>query len=147
MPGDIKPYLYDIELRTFIGDYDRVKYPNREFTYDGKVKISFKCTKPTKTIVLHSKNLNISTASLLLGKYAKWTGESSGIESLQKVDLDANIELDLVRDFIRISLKDKTQMLEEGAFYALSIDFVGVILEQPYGLYRSSYTEKSGRVK
>ena len=147
LPGDLKPILYDVELQTFIGDYNKTKYPDREFTFDGKVKLTFKCLNSTTKIVLHGKNMTIDRNSLSLGKYADWSGDSKPIESLKKIDIDPNIEFDVVRDFVQISLKDKQQPLEQDVYYSLVINYKGLILEQPYGLYRSSYTDNNGQVR
>ena len=114
MPKDLKPEKYELEIQPFIGE-------NEPFTFNGKVKIYFKCLNETNKVVLHSKDLNITSTKLLY-------------ISIREVSIDA--ETDFLTLFTANSLKKDQN-------YELEIEFSGFILKTLYGFYRSSYFNKN----
>ncbi len=120
LPLNIKPVLYDVQLKPYIGPVEI--YGNKSFTTEGRVVIHFSCEIPTNKIYIHAKELDIDINSLRINE----TG--LGIESF---------DLDTRRDFAIIGLNS---VCETGHYYALSLKFTGVLTDS-FGLYRSAYKD------
>ena len=104
---------------------DNITYGTKAFTFNGKVTIHFTCLEETDKIVLHSKDLTITSTSLLPN-----SNDSS---------LEENFEIDSKTDFLTLHTNGKLKKKEN---YAVVIHFSGIILDKLYGFYRSSYTNK-----
>lgn len=130
LPLDLTPHYYEIRLKSFL-DSDESLYPNRSFSYDGAVNISFTCERSTNKVVLHSKNLEIH-------------GESIQIFSDSDRDLTASQDWqrDEDRDFLMINL-NKECIRDHN--YTLHISFRGKILDALEGYYKSSYLDSDGK--
>ena len=122
LPRNFEPIKYDLEIKTYIG----FEYEDN-FRFDGIVTMHLKCLTPTNKIVFHSKNLQIN-------------------DSILKSDEDANVKIartsiaDIETDFVIIYLKDNCK---EGAIYKLMVTFNGIIANELFGFYKSSYTDSN----
>ena len=123
MPKNIDPFLYELQIRPFIGETKL--YGNESFTFRGQVSISFTTREFTNKIVLHSKNLEIKNYSISIAN------ESISITQIYK---------DEKTDFLTFSTD---LFLESGMNYTLKIEFNGIISNKLYGFYKSSYLNKA----
>lgn len=96
--------------------------PNKEMnSYKGSVQIKANITKPTKDIILHSKNSKIKTTTICVGTQCL----------LPKLTEDKDSEI------IRLEvLKEISGDIE------IHIEFEGVITEDLAGIYKSTYEHK-----
>ena len=130
MPQHLKPFLYEIEIQLFIGTTE--VYGNKSFTTEGQTQIHFNCVTPTNYIYLHSEELVLNTEKLRINSE----------EDLEIDLLDKNAEYDLEKNFVIFKLN---KQCKKNANYKLSISYTGLILPYTYGLYKSSYTDKTGK--
>ncbi len=108
LPAHIVPTEYDIKLR-----------PDLEnFTFEGVETISIKVLKPTKVITLHSKELDISTASITINKD----------KIFAKISYNTKSET-ATFTFLK-KLKGKVK---------LTLTFKGILNDKMRGFYKSSY--------
>ncbi len=127
MPENLHPFLYELQIRPYIGSPSL--YGNKSFTFTGEVSINFTCLTPTNKIVLHSKNLDIK----------KYSIESIESESTKNIELSSQVDKDEKTDFLTFYTTDT---LESGLNYTLHIEFSGIITNKLFGFYRSSYLNK-----
>ena len=138
-------------MRTFVGDFSNsTKYKSRSFKFDGKLDFTFRCENPTGRIILHSRDLLINKDSVKLVRYSNSSDgayESKSLGSAEAVSLDKDWALDDKRDFVIFYLDKKTNAkCSKGSFYKLTLNYSGDILEKPYGLFRNSFVDKSGKL-
>lgn len=124
MPQNLRPFLYELQIRPFIGPIEH--YGEMSFKFDGEIKIHFKCLIPTNKVVLHFKSLKIENYNLT----SEGSNDSLSIQS---------IEYDKLREFVILNLE---QNCTADYSYSLFINYTGNISENLYGFYRSSYTDK-----
>ena len=151
MPNDLKAYLYDLQLRTFVGDFSNsTKYKSKSFKFDGKLEFTFRCENATGRIILHSRDLLINKESVKLIRYSNTNDnayENKNLGSSESVGLEKDWAIDDKRDFVIFYLDKKTNAkCMKGSFYKLSLNYSGDILEKPYGLFRNSFVDKSGKL-
>ncbi|XP_030848825.1 aminopeptidase N-like [Strongylocentrotus purpuratus] len=115
----LKPYLYDDDL----GEGDRI------FTFDGRVKIHFRCNTTTQMVTLHMLNITIHDSTL-----TDSDGNEVGIESNSFTP---------IYEFVHFHVAAE---LEEGKDYILEIEYLGELWAGLSGFYRSSY-EEDGEIK
>ncbi|XP_030841204.1 aminopeptidase N-like [Strongylocentrotus purpuratus] len=115
----LKPYLYDIDLG--VGD--------RIYTFDGRVKIHFRCETATTMVTLHMLNITIHESTL---------SDSDGNE----VDIESN-SFTPEYDFVHFHVAEE---LVTGTDYVLEIEYLGELWAGLSGFYRSSY-EEDGETK
>lgn len=113
LPKAIYPISYQIELEMRVHNAG-----NRE--YSGSVIIFLDVKETTRSIVLHSKELNIKDVLI-----------SSGLAFLSP-----RFHLDETRDFLIIETDD---VIEAGVQIAVLIEFSGNLQLQGVGFYRSEY--------
>lgn len=118
LPENIKPYLYDMTIKPYIGP----TYAEKSFTFEGKTLISFTCLEATNKIVLHTKELKIISSQLL-----------SNSDSISLINTPT---VDNATDFTTFTM-NKSCVAKSN--YTIGIEFSGVILQALYGFYRSSY--------
>lgn len=128
--GDVLPESYQVFIRvhfyTRIIEEVNVTSPNQTLAFDGNVTVQLRCMEKTKTIFLHSRNQNVSKASvksLDSGKYLKVK------ESIHHKDES---------DFLEIVLMDA---LEVGGNYSFFLAFAAEVSEDLDGLFLSTYQE------
>lgn len=128
--GDVLPESYQVFIRvhfyTRIIEKVNVTSPNQTLAFDGNVTVQLRCVEKTKTIFLHSRNQNVSKASvksLDSGKYLKVK------ESIHHQDES---------DFLEIVLMDA---LEAGGNYSFFLAFTAEVSEDLDGLFLSTYQE------
>ena len=85
LPSDLKPTLYELEIRPYIGDGEM--WGIKSFTFDGRIKIHFQCVNPTKSIIFHSVGLKFEKIELI-------SYDDLGIELK-----DRSVEEDIVRSY------------------------------------------------
>ncbi|XP_049880547.1 aminopeptidase N-like [Pectinophora gossypiella] len=123
LPGDIRPYHYDLRL---LYDID----PASNFSYYGVVDILLTVKKATSKIILHAQDMTVDDNGIVL------TGQNP-----PKVK---GASIDETYDFLTVEL-DKN--LVENANYTLSIPFHGNLKMGLNGAYVSSYTDTASRTK
>lgn len=125
LPGDLKPYFYDISLS--------FKYVNEEVQeqFDGTSTISFECKKTTNKVVLHIKNLDIKNHTIKVVDNAN--------PSFNFTDIPW--EHDEEREFFTALLPANLQASRN---YTITIGYVGYLLQDNVGFYKSSYTNANG---
>ncbi len=130
LPDNLKPELYDFELRPYIGTNDT--YGDKAFTFDGIMNMHFICVKPTRKVVFHSLDLTIDESKLAISS----TTDLS-------VSLSKQIEYDQKREFTTLYLNGDCVA---NAKYTLKIEYTGLISTNLYGFYRSSYVENNKKI-
>ena len=121
LPSNIAPYWYELEIRPFLADSN--------FTFSGRVRIHFTCLEETRSLRLHSKELNVTSFSLI--------DTNDTVSLLDEYDLDDDT------DFLTFHANDT---FKENSNYSVNIEFRGVILNRLYGFYRSSYLNKAENI-
>ena len=109
--------------------YELLIHPNlTSLDFSGSVKIQMEVHEETNTIVLHSKDLNITKAALL--------GSAEGQGQIVKVlEYPAYQQITLVSD---------STVLKKGAIYFIELEFVAKLSESFYGFYKSTYRTREG---
>lgn len=123
LPKNLKPSSYHISTRT---NFDSLTEPQ---DYNGSVEIQFSVTNQTDLIVLHHIDLAIDISSI---NVAALNG--------QKVNV-LSTSYDNETNFFTVKLSD---MLNYGQNYTISMDYVGKLLSNNIGFYKSSYTDAQG---
>ena len=123
----MKPILYELEIRAYIGEEDL--WGKNSFTFDGYIKIHFQCVNPTKRIVFHSVDLKFKKIELT-------AYDDFGIELVNR-----SAEDDFVRSFTIVTLNRECQ---KDMNYSLNINYTGHLADDLSGFYKSSYVDKKG---
>ncbi|KAK5575731.1 hypothetical protein RB653_006865 [Dictyostelium firmibasis] len=107
LPNNVVPSKYDLHLR-----------PNlKDFVFSGKVDITINIVKPTKTIIIHSIDIEIQSVKILNQQATSVTY----YEPEEVAILEFQDELPVTENTI------------------LSIDFTGILNDKLKGFYRSKY--------
>lgn len=114
----IKPYIGPVDV-----------YGPRSFTYDGYVNISFTCSKPTKQIIIHQRDLVFHSTRLYL------------LNNSELTETENDLEFDSIKEFLIINLITECA---QNSNYTLEIVFTGPITESLTGFYRGSYLDSHG---
>ncbi|KAJ1956620.1 hypothetical protein EC988_001251, partial [Linderina pennispora] len=125
LPTNVTPVHYDILLAP---DLDAL-------TYTGSVKIRVRINESTDKIVLHSNELEISSASLS-GPAAAQLGSDSLAA--------ASITLEKSDETVHVAF---AQALPAATDAELTISFRGILNDLMVGFYRSTYTDAEGNTK
>ncbi|XP_014280242.1 aminopeptidase N isoform X2 [Halyomorpha halys] len=123
LPGNVKPTHYILEVLTELED------PN--FKFSGEVWIKVECIQPTNTIILHSKNLNITEEETTVKEIVSKDELVPMTVTSQKLVKE--------NEFLIIKLE---QNLKQGVMYIVHLTFAGPLLEDLAGYYRSSYIDQ-----
>ncbi|KAI4877169.1 hypothetical protein NFI96_020664 [Prochilodus magdalenae] len=109
--------------------YHLLIHPNlTSLDFSGSVKIQVEVHEETNTIVLHSKDLNITKAALL--------GSAEGKGQVLKVlEYPAYQQIALVSD---------SMVLKKGGMYDIELEFVAKLSESFLGFYKSTYRTREG---
>ena len=126
LPLTLKPFLYELELRTDISGN----------SFAGAVLIHFQCRSPTRFIVLHVSDLDID--SIELDK----AGRQDGASTTPK--LTDEPEFYLPFDFMTLALDGP---LKKGHSYTLKIRYQAQFSSTLVGLYVSNYEATHGKTK
>ncbi|CAJ1057506.1 alanyl (membrane) aminopeptidase a [Xyrichtys novacula] len=130
LPTDLIPHRYDLffqpHLYTKIIQEVNVTSPNQTHLFTGNSTVHFHCVQTTRTIYLHSLDLDVS------GPVVMDTDQNRRIHVL---GMDNHED---TSNFLQIHLKDH---LEAGGNYSLFLDFEGQLSEELVGMYVSTYTE------
>ncbi|MSU44817.1 M1 family peptidase [Candidatus Nomurabacteria bacterium] len=110
---NVVPIEYDIELKP---DLDN-------FTFEGVETITLQILKPTKALTLHSKELKIETAEIVIGRE----------KTFAKISYDEKKETATFSFPKTISQKKISEKLK------LTIVFKGILNDKMRGFYRSKY--------
>lgn len=120
LPNNTRPALYDVHLRTWIHEGN--------FAFDGRVEIFIIALETSSNIVLHQRQLNITSFEL---------------RDLSNGDiLPASVSYDPIREFLVFDVI--TDGLEAGNRYLLQINYTGTLRSDEAGFYRSSYLNDNG---
>lgn len=120
LPNNTRPTLYDVHLRTWIHEGN--------FTFEGSVGISIIAMETSNTIVLHQRQLNITSFELR--------------DSSNGSILPASMAYDPIREFLSFDVLSNG--LEAGNQYSLQINYTGTLRTDEAGFYRSSYLNDNG---
>lgn len=125
LPTDIKPVSYKIKLT-----------PNivvDNFTFTGDIEIEFFVEKKTKNVTFHIDEITINNKTIRI------------VDKKNK-DVDLNFTKtseDTVRQFYTIEMEE--ELKAEGT-YVLSMPYEGILNNQLFGFYRSSYKNDKGQI-
>lgn len=125
LPNDTFPEHYTIHLKTNIHEGD--------FSFTGKVDITFVTRTETPIIVVHARQLVIGEVSL-------WNTLTIPTE----IEIDP-IEYDPVTEFVTIRLLNGF-LLQSNERFRLIIEYNGELREDNLGFYRSSYRDADNRL-
>ncbi len=132
LPADLIPTSYDLKIKPYIGEES--VYGDKAFTFEGEIKMHFKCESPTRKVVFHSVNLTIDSQSVLF--------ESE--DGRDEIKADKNLKYDQLREYYVVDLNKECS---NGSNYVLSLKFKGGIAKILLGFYRSSYKNTKGETK
>uniref|UniRef100_A0A0K8WLP7 Aminopeptidase n=3 Tax=Bactrocera latifrons TaxID=174628 RepID=A0A0K8WLP7_BACLA len=128
LPTEILPWNYKLKLTPYLLETDG----NKRFTFDGEVTIQINSTINTKTLILHTKNLNYTTREL-------WSeDEPNTITNLGAGTYNS------VTDKIQYDL---TTELVANKTYFLHFVYNGTMDDDMQGFYRSSYVDAANNTK
>ena len=125
LPKSLKPFFYDI---TTITRFDSLTEPDQ---YDGIIEIHLSVNERTNCIIFHHVDLMINSSTI---KVIGLTGVASQINVMST---SYNNETSLYN----VSL---ASYLEINQNYSISMNYVGKLLSNNVGFYKSSYTDKNG---
>jgi puromycin-sensitive aminopeptidase len=110
LPNNISPVKYELTIK-----------PDLEsFVFEGKEIIKVKISKKTKEIILHSKDIKISTAEIIQNKKSQF----------------ADIKYDEKTETVKFSFKNEISKGKAD----LIVVFEGIINDNLRGFYKSTYT-------
>ncbi|KAK5604917.1 hypothetical protein CRENBAI_006512 [Crenichthys baileyi] len=125
LPQTLSPVHYNITL------WPRLK-PNADdlYIFTGNSRVAFRCVSQTDLILIHSNKLNLS---MFDGFHAKLKGlAGAAAPTLKKTWLEVPTQ------YLVVQLNDP---LQPGSVYELYTEFVGELLDDLGGFYRSEYFE------
>ena len=125
MPTDLKPSLYELTLKPYIGT--NVTYGDKAFTFEGQMTMHFDCSVPTNKIVFHASEMNIDESAL------KVTQGASVLNIL-------TTEYDEEREFYTVNLKEECIAKSS---YSLYIKYSAKFNTDLEGFYISSYLDQA----
>lgn len=128
LPLEIYPWNYKLKLTPYLQESDG----NKRFTFDGEVTIQINSTINTKTLILHSKNLNYTTREL-------WSEDAPS----NKITLGEGT-LNKITDKIQYNL---TTELVARKTYFLHFVYNGTMDDDMHGFYRSYYVDSNNNTK
>ena len=124
LPKSLKPYFYHITTMT---RFDSLTEPQ---DYNGTVQIDFNVKERTNLVILHHIDLIIDTASIKLSTLG-------GIEN--KI---LYTSYDNETSFFTIHTEN---ILDNNQNYSISMNYIGKLLGNNIGFYKSSYTDAGGK--
>ncbi|KAF4524596.1 hypothetical protein B566_EDAN008551, partial [Ephemera danica] len=128
---DILPKSYEITLIPYFEDFE----PDKNFTFDGTVKIELFVNTTTNQIKMHAYDIAIDDTTV------KFTHSNGSVLNIFQ-DLVYNDTDD--RQFLNISL---TENLIENETYILEMSYTGRLNDDLDGFYRSKYVDINGDEK
>lgn len=126
LPNTTHPLSYDISLTS--------RVDLAQFDFSGQVKIKIAIDTDTREIVLHAKQLNVT--SIRLGRYTA--------SALMDLPLMAH-SFDNVREFLYV--KTNGSLLVAGDRLLLDITYAGSLRTDNGGFYRLSYVGNDGALR
>ncbi|XP_051981306.1 LOW QUALITY PROTEIN: endoplasmic reticulum aminopeptidase 1b [Xyrauchen texanus] len=119
LPDTVSPIHYNLRI-----------HPNLTSLYfTGLVQIQIEVHQDTKTIILHSKDLQISKAGLL---------GSNGVQVLKVLEYPYYQQIALISDHV---------LLKRGNVYLVELEFAANLSESFHGFYKSTYRSAKGDVR
>ena len=128
MPSNLKPSLYELTLKTYVGT--NVTYGDKAFTFEGQMAMHFDCSVPTNKIVFHASELDINLNALQLTLL-------SDESKLPIMDIVYEEE----REFFTVILNNNCIA---NSAYKLWIEYSAKIRSDLNGFYLSSYLDQNG---
>ena len=129
LPRDFLPLKYELEVKTYVGVNENLWPAEKNYQFEGTIKMHLICDKPSDQIVFHSKNLNLSSIEIS-------SDEDKNVEIIRTT------EPDVETDFVYVNLKKKCNVKNT---YQLTVNFSGLLVNELYGYYRSSYTDSKNK--
>lgn len=127
LPADIKPYLYELQIKPYIGPAE--EYGSKAYTFEGIQTMHLKCLSPTDKIVFHEHNLNIVGSDVELFSQA----------DNSKLSFDHSLVYDAQKMTVTVNMDQKCIV---GNDLKLVVPYTGKInTEVLVGFYKSSYVE------
>jgi aminopeptidase N len=127
LPRSLKPLAYDLKLIPFMFE--------KNFTFNGDVKILFEVLEECDNITLHAESLKIGDHNVEVYLHQNTTNqtlrESAKIGKKKQYFVES-------KQFYVIEMSQK---LKKGSVYELVIRFTGVLNDYLQGFYRSSYSD------
>ena len=118
--------MYELELKPYLGDESL--HGDKSFTFEGDMKMHFKCVEPTNKLIFHSNGLNFHTDSIEL--------ESN--DPTEQITINKRFKIDAIRIFVIFDLsKECTKDVD----YTFRVKYDSEISRNLYGFYLSSFTD------
>lgn len=121
LPDTISPLHYNLLIHPNLTSLD----------FTGSVQIQIEVLQDTKTVILHSKNLQISSARLLDANIAQQ-------QPLKVLEYPY---------FQQIALVSDEALLKRGHVYSVELHFAANLSESFHGFYKSTYRTSKGDVR
>lgn len=118
LPQTVSPFHYTLLIHPNLSSLD----------FSGSVKIRVDVIEDTHTVVLHSKELNISRASLR----GLAEGQSQALKVLE------------YPAYQQIALISEDMVLRKGSVYVIELEFEAKLSESYHGFYKSTYRTRDG---
>lgn len=118
LPKTVSPLHYDLSIHPNLTTLD----------FTGVVRIQLDVHKDTSTIILHAKQMQISSALLLAPE---------GVRPLRVLEYPRFHQLGLLSDLV----------LTKGRKYEVQLEFAANLSDSFHGFYKSSYRTSSGDVR
>lgn len=127
LPQNLRPILYDLTLKPYVGSNPNAWSSSKDFTFEGEMKMHFRCIQPTNVIVFHAIELAIDLDLLDI-----YSDDDPDIKVFHSIDYDK------IRSFVTVTM---TRECKRNVEYVLHIEYTGSILPVLYGFYTSSYKD------
>lgn len=118
LPESVSPLRYDLLIHPNLTSLD----------FSGNVRIHVEVHEETRTVVLHSKELHISKASLLVSA----GGQAQTLKVLEHPA------------YQQIALVSEHSVLKKGGAYIVELEFQAKLSESFHGFYKSTYQTSEG---
>ncbi|XP_058230819.1 endoplasmic reticulum aminopeptidase 1b [Hemibagrus wyckioides] len=118
LPQTVSPFHYTLLIHPNLSSLD----------FSGSVKIRVDVLEDTHTVVLHSKELNISRAGLR----GLAEGQSQALKVLE------------YPAYQQIALVSEDMVLRKGSVYVIELEFEAKLSESYHGFYKSTYRTRDG---
>ena len=124
LPKHLSPYYYDLHVSTDLNDDIKMN------SYNGSVKIYFKCLDVTNKIIFHAR-------------YLKILNETIQVFELNGENLKINkVAYEIDREFFIIELDSFLQINKN---YSVYLNYNGNLKQDMAGFFKSSYIDANGK--
>uniref|UniRef100_A0A914V3A9 Aminopeptidase n=1 Tax=Plectus sambesii TaxID=2011161 RepID=A0A914V3A9_9BILA len=138
LPTSLLPISYNLRLKVYLPGYGATFATDKNFTFEGDLKIRFLCANDTDKIMLNSIKLNLSD-----------NPQSYSIKKSNAVDAkEISVVSTNVSEKLQMVIFQLSDMLTTGEEYEFHLTYSGPISSEVLsGLYLSSYVAADGQTR